>query len=140
RGATQEALYLEQYLDRPIEVALSEAIRSRDLPEVERAAIAEVGNLAGRNCRAAVRMVAHIPAWLLSQRYSWIVFTATSGLRNILAGFGAPLVELARADGSRVADQRDEWGSYYATDPRVFAGYLPDAERLAGFAHRSGSH
>jgi hypothetical protein len=80
-------------------------------------------------------MVAQIPAYLLSRRYAWIVFTATSALRGILARFDAPLVELARADGLRVAGTHDEWGRYYETDPRVYAGCLRDAERLPGFAH-----
>jgi hypothetical protein len=55
-------------------------------------------------------------------------------------GFGAPLVELARADGACVAGASDEWGRYYETDPRVYAGYLPDADRLAGFIHRGDRH
>ncbi|HEX9208595.1 MAG TPA: thermostable hemolysin [Steroidobacteraceae bacterium] len=140
RGAQQERLYLEQYLDRPVEQALDEALQSRGVGTVRRDQIAEVGNLAGASCRSAVRMVAHIPAYLMSQQYQWIVFTATGALRQILAGFGAPLVELARADGSNVAASSDEWGRYYETDPRVYAGYLPDAEHLAGFAHRGGNH
>ncbi|HET9694542.1 MAG TPA: thermostable hemolysin [Steroidobacteraceae bacterium] len=135
RGAHEERLYLEQYLDRPVEQALAVALASQGIGRVARHEIAEVGNLAGASCRAAVRMVAHVPAWLMSQRYAWIVFTATSALRQILAGFGAPLVELARADGGSVAAASDEWGRYYETDPRVYAGRLRDAERLAGFVH-----
>lgn len=140
RGAHEGRLYLEQYLARPIEQALADALALRRRPAVSRHEIAEVGNLAGASCRAAVRMVAHVPAYLASQGYSWIVFTATGTLREILAGLGAPLVELARADGASVAAASDEWGRYYETDPRVYAGYLPDADRLAGFIHRSDGH
>ena len=135
RGGDEGRLYLEQYLDRPVEQALSIALAAHGVERVERGQIAEVGNLAGASCRAAVRMVAQIPAYLLSRRYAWIVFTATSALRDILARFDAPLVELARAEGPRVAGSRDEWGRYYETDPRVYAGWLRDAERLPGFAH-----
>ena len=135
RGADEGRLYLEQYLDRPVEQALASALATRGSERVERGQIAEVGNLAGASCRAAVRMVAQIPAYLLARRYTWIVFTATSALRGILARFDAPLVELARAEGPRVAGSRDEWGRYYETDPRVYAGWLRDAERLPGFAH-----
>ena len=135
RGGDEGRLYLEQYLDRPVEQALSNALAARGVGRVERRQIAEVGNLAGASCRSAVRMVAQIPAYLLSRRYAWIVFTATSALRGILARFDAPLVELARADGLRVAGTHDEWGRYYETDPRVYAGWLRDAERLPGFAH-----
>jgi hypothetical protein len=145
RGAEESRLYLEQYLDRPIERVLTDCLSSRPVDRggarlVRRDEIVEVGNLAGASCRAAVRMVAQLPVYLMSRRYSWIVFTATSSLRQILEGFGAPLIELGRADPTSVAATPDAWGRYYETDPRVFAGYLPDADRLAGFAHRNPGH
>jgi hypothetical protein len=136
RAATRARLYLERYLDTPVEAALSAASGQA----VCRGQIVEVGNLAGRNCRAAMRMVAQLPAHLLAQDYRWIVFTATSTVREILLGFGAPLVELAQADRSRVAGGRDDWGTYYDTDPRVFAGYLLDSRRIAGFAQDGRDH
>jgi hypothetical protein len=144
RGADESRLYLEQYLDRPIEERLIASLQSPvdrgGARAVRRDEIVEVGNLAGASCRAAVRMVAQLPVFLMSRRYSWIVFTATGALRQILEGFGAPLIELGRADPSSVATAADSWGRYYETDPRVFAGYLPDADRLAGFAHRTPGH
>jgi Thermostable hemolysin len=146
RSADESPLYMEHYLDRPIEQLVTEGLSARVgvhpamLRPVRRDEIVEVGNLAGANCRAAVRMVAQLPAYLMSRRYSWIVFTATSSVRQILAGFGAPLIELGRADAARVAAAPDGWGRYYETDPRLFAGYLPDAGRLAGFAHHGSGH
>lgn len=145
RGADESHLYLEQYLDRPIEERLTASLRSLPVDRggaraVRRDEIVEVGNLAGASCRAAVRMVAQLPVYLMSRRYSWIVFTATSALRQILDGFGAPMIELGRADPASVAVAADSWGRYYETDPRVIAGYLPDADRLAGFAHRTLGH
>lgn len=136
RGAAQERLYLEQYLDTPIEAAIAAASGR----PVRRDQIVEVGNLAGASCRTAMRMVAQLPAHLLARDFRWIVFTATSTLRQILLSFGTPLVELARADGARVAGGRDDWGSYYDTDPRVFAGYLPESWRIAGFDHGERDH
>jgi len=145
RGAEESRLYLEQYLDRPVERVLGDRLSSSAgncaaTRQVRRDEIVEVGNLAGASCRAAVRMVAQLPVYLMSRRYSWIVFTATGALRQILEGFGAPLIELGRADPGSVAGTPDAWGRYYETDPRVFAGYLPDADRLAGFAHRAPGH
>jgi len=146
RSAHEAPLYLEHYLDRPIEQLVTESLSGRAGAHVvaprpvSRAEIVEVGNLAGTNCRAAVRMVAQLPAYLMARRYSWIVFTATSSVRQILAGFGAPLIELGRADPARVAAAPDGWGRYYETDPRLFAGYLPDAGRLAGFAQHGFGH
>ena len=130
REAERSPLYLEQYLERPVEAAIAAASGLG----VQRLKVVEIGNLAGANCRAAVRMVALLPAYLLSLDYQWIVFTATSSIRSILQGFGAPLVELARADGSRISGGQDQWGRYYEADPRVFAGYLPNSRRLPGFS------
>jgi hypothetical protein len=129
RGAHPQRLFLEQYLEQPIETAIAAATGDA----VRREQVVEVGNLAGATCRSAVRMVALLPGYLLSRDYRWIVFTATSTVRSILQGFGAPLVELARADGACVAGGQDRWGSYYQKDPRVVAGFLPASLRIPGF-------
>lgn len=134
RAAAAGPLFLEQYLDQPIEQALAARVGRA----VAREEIVEIGNLAGASCRAAVGMVAALPRWLVERHYRWIVFTATRQVREILAGFGAPLVELAVADPSRIAQGADEWGEYYSTDPRVFAGYLPDGLNLPAFGRRRG--
>jgi hypothetical protein len=129
RAAAPQALYLEQYLEQPVEAAISAATGQ----PVQRTQVVEVGNLAGANCRAAMRMVAQLPGYLLSRDYCWIVFTATRTVRGILESLGAPLVELARADGARVAAGPDRWGRYYEQDPRVLAGFLPASRRIPGF-------
>ncbi len=56
-------------------------------------------------------------------------------MRGLLRGFEAPLLELARAERARVSAGVDDWGRYYESDPRVFAGYLPHSLRLPGFRH-----
>ncbi len=140
RAARDQRLYLEQYLDHPIEQALAQVPEFRGAGPIRREDIIEVGNLAGSSCRAAIRLVTQLPSWLLDREYRWIVFTATDTLQRILAGFGAPLVELARADAARLTRDASDWGRYYQTDPRVFAGYLPDSERLVGFAREGSGH
>jgi hypothetical protein len=136
RSAAPMPLYLEQYLEQPVEAAIATATGQA----VQRHQVVEVGNLAGVNCRAAMRMVAALPSYLLAHDYRWIVFTATSAVRGILQGFDAPLVELARADGSRVANGADRWGRYYENDPRVLAGHLPDSRWIPGFTVASQAH
>ena len=133
RSAADAPLYLENYLDRPVE----QAIVAAGYHPVERDEVIEVGNLAAGSCLAAVRMVAQMPVQLMNRGYSWIVFTATSTVHAILLGLGAPLVELGRADPLRVARQGDRWGRYYDNDPRVYAGYLPDSRAIPGFVSRS---
>jgi hypothetical protein len=133
RSAADQPLYLENYLDRPVE----QAIVAAGYHPVERDEVVEVGNLAAGSCLAAVRMVSQMPVQLMNRGYCWIVFTATSTVHEILLGLGAPLVELGRADPSRVARQADRWGRYYDNDPRVYAGYLPDSRAIPGFVASS---
>jgi hypothetical protein len=104
--------------------------------DVRRDRIVEIGNLAGRHCRASVRLVASLPGLLLSMRYDWVVFTATRTVRSMLETLGAPLVELAPAGEACAAGGVDRWGRYYSTDPRVCAGYLPLARTIPAFAGR----
>ena len=58
RAAQEEALYLENYLDSPIERTLAEQT-GRQVP---RARIVEIGHLASRNCLAAAHKRAGLPA------------------------------------------------------------------------------
>jgi hypothetical protein len=130
RGAGATRLYLEQYLPAPIEQAIAAATGQA----VDRATVVEVGNLAAANCRAARHLAARLPALLLGSGYSWLAFTGTRVIRDLLAGFDAPLVDLGPADPARLGDVLDDWGTYYDSEPRVLAGYLPHGRALAPFA------
>lgn len=130
RGAADARLYVEHYLDAPIEHALANAAGAA----VARSTIVEVGNLAATNCRYARHLAAHLPRVLLAARYEWLVFSGTRVVREILAGFGAPLLDLGPADRSRLPAGEDAWGAYYDAEPRVMAGFLPHARALEAFA------
>jgi hypothetical protein len=127
RHAAMEELFLERYLDQPVQRAIAAASGA----PVSREEVVEVGNLASVRCRAAIHIVTLLPQYLLHRRYSWIVFTATQGVRNILNQLQAPMYELAPARADRVAGLKEDWGRYYDTDPRVMAGYLPNGLRFA---------
>ena len=126
RCADEEPLFLERYLRTPIEDALSQTVGQR----IARRQIVEVGNLAGSNCRAAMRLILELPRLLLERGQLWIVFTATDTVRALLDAYGAPLLQLATADARCVAGTQDDWGRYYETDPRVMAGFLPHGNLL----------
>lgn len=126
RCAADQTLFLERYLDEPIECAIA-TICGR---QISRSQIVEVGNLAGRNCRSAMRLVLDLPRILLERGHRWIAFTATDTLREILASYHAPLLDLATATATRAQTTGDDWGRYYDCDPRVMVGYLPDGLSL----------
>ena len=124
-GATP--LFLEQYLDLPVEQLLSNQL---DVT-VPRNALVEVGNLVAARKGGSHLLFLLFTSVLHAAGYEWIVFTATHALRNNLEKLGFPLIELKRVDVNTVpADVRAEWGSYYATAPMVMAGRLQDAYSL----------
>lgn len=126
RHAASEPLFLERYLREPIEQALSTQVNA----PANRSEIIEIGNFAAVDSRHARILMSFMPSWFLERSARWIAFTATQTIRTLLTSMGGRCVELAAADGARVAGGRDEWGRYYSTDPRVMAGFLPSARRI----------
>jgi hypothetical protein len=113
-------LFLEQYLDNPIEVELA---RCRGRP-VARESIVEVGNLAAVSPGSARALIPLLARHLHRLGYEWVVFTATRELRNSFQRLGLSPLGLAAADPARLADDGANWGSYYANDPIVMAGKI----------------
>jgi hypothetical protein len=118
--ADGRTLFLEQYLDAPIEVELA---RCRGRP-VARESIVEVGNLAAVSPGSARALIPLLARHLHRLGYEWVVFTATRELRNTFARLGLSPLGLAAADPARLADGGANWGSYYANDPIVMAGKI----------------
>jgi Thermostable hemolysin len=132
RDAETASLYLEQYLDIPVERAIANALiaTGQHAPRIDRTSVVEVGNLAGRGCRAALHMVARLPGYLIARGYQWVTFTATSRVRTVLESFNAPLLDLGPADPARLCGDAGDWGGYYHCEPRVMAGFLPHGLRF----------
>jgi hypothetical protein len=130
--AREQALFLEQYLDAPIE---SEIARRNGVP-VRRDGIVEVGNLAACSPGSARAIIVRMAALLHSLELSWVTFTATRAVLNSFARLQLDVLPLAVADPQRLPDRGRNWGRYYETCPHVFAasiaaGFLQlDAMRL----------
>ena len=120
RGAGEERLFLETYLDLPVE---QEVGRLAGHP-VERERIVEVGHLASDYPGGSVEVILNLAAHLDALGYEWVVFTATSELIRIFTRLGLPPLALAPADPSRLGGQAADWGSYYASGPVVVAGRI----------------
>lgn len=120
RGAGEERLFLETYLDQPVE---QEVGRLAGHP-VERECIVEVGNLASDYPGGSVEVILNLAAHLDGLGYEWVVFTATSELIRIFTRLGLPPLALAPADPSRLGERAADWGSYYASGPVVVAGRI----------------
>jgi hypothetical protein len=123
RGAGSGTLYLERYLDEPVERRVS---RLAGCP-VTRDRIVEVGNLAAGSRGGGADMILAMADHLDALGYEWVVFTATRELIGIFTRMGLPPLALAPADPSRLGDQAREWGRYYDTRPVVVAGRIRSA-------------
>jgi len=119
RDAECQRLFLEVYLDEPVEAAISRYVGE----QVARASIVEVGNLAEAEAGDARIAIIAATAFLYAAGYRWVVFTGVSRLRNAFRRLGLEPKELVEADGSRLSDdERRSWGSYYSGQPIVCFG------------------
>ena len=132
RPAGQGPLFLERYLDRPIEHLLS-ATRSGT---TSRAAIVEVGHLAATRVGEGRRLVYCLGQHLVDEGYAWVVSTVTRELRKLFLRIGVTPLALGVADPNALGDERLRWGRYYEHDPVILAGYLPQAMERLGARHR----
>ena len=123
RPAGQGPLFLEQYLDQPIEAALT-TLTGRP---VARSEILEVGNLVATH-RGACRLLFGLLAAIADQAgYRWGAFAATGRVARILAKLRVTVHPLANADAGRLEGDASRWGSYYNTDPKVLVVNIPEA-------------
>jgi len=121
RLASDDRLFLEQYLDRPVEQLLAANINS----PVDRDGIVEVGNLAvsGSGSGGGRWLITALTAYLQASHGKWVVFTAGPMLCNAFSRMGMDLIELGDADPAQLqTDDLSSWGSYYDQKPKVMAG------------------
>lgn len=119
-AAGVQTLFLEQYLDQPIERALATALRR----PIARTGIVEVGNLAAISAGMGRAIIPQLARHLHRLGYIWVVFTATRALRNSFHRLGLRPLALTRADPARLPDCGASWGTYYDQDPVVMAGKI----------------
>ena len=118
RSATLEPLFLETYLDQPIETVLSGCVGF----QVRRDDIVGVGNFSVVEPGMARYLITAINDHLHDTSNQWAVFTVVPVLRNAFIKMGLNPAMLGDADKSRLpAEDQAEWGSYYAQKPQVMA-------------------
>ena len=121
REAAREPLFMEAYLDHPVEHAISRHAGRR----ISRASIIEVGNLATAPGGARAMIVA-LTSHLFENGFDWIVFTGVATLRAAFHRLGLRPFVLAEASPDRLTEpERLLWGDYFAARPVVMGGYVP---------------
>ena len=130
--SANEPLFLERYLDVPIEVAVAPA------RPILRSQVVEVGNFASARAGEGRRLLLALGAHLAAQDVQWVASTVTVELRQLIVRLGLGVIALAPARGDRLGEEAVHWGSYFDHEPIVVAGHLPAA--LATLRHRAGRH
>lgn len=127
RFADEEPLFLEQYLDGPIEQSVAVAFGR----PVDRHSIVEIGSLASDSPDASLRLFGALASWLAADRgRRFAVATVRPEVERLLGRAGFGLTALAQANPDRLGDNAGEWGSYYDRAPKVFAGEIGDSSAL----------
>jgi len=116
--ARDNALFLEQYLDKPVEQAVAAAF----MTPVDRDQVVEIGNLAANVPGLAYSLFAILATVLSEAGYKWVVCTATPQVAAMLAKMNFSAQPLCDADPSKLASGSADWGDYYSSRPRVMAG------------------
>ncbi|MEZ5665426.1 MAG: thermostable hemolysin [Burkholderiaceae bacterium] len=126
RRADEGPLFLERYLDAPVEHLLG----GHQGQAVDRHDVVEVGHLAAERPGAGRLLIPLLGQHLVAESALWVVSTLTQELRHLFVRMGVTPIALGHADPSAVGDELPDWGSYYEHQPVVLAGRLDAALRL----------
>jgi hypothetical protein len=136
RGAGTGKLFLEQYLDKPIE----SCIWAKFTPPAERHEIVELGGFAATSRYAALPLMLYLAPALYELGYKKLVCTANKPIQLCLRKLGLDPIFVADADQSKLIEPGENWGSYYKGRPQVFTGDIKagiEAMAERAVVHRS---
>lgn len=114
-------LFLEQYLDAPVEQMVAGAFER----PVSRESVVEIGSLAAITPGASLELFGALACWLAAvcgRRYA--VATVRPELTRLLSRAGFGMRSLGAAEPSRLGSAREAWGAYYDQRPQVFVGEI----------------
>ena len=128
RPAATEKLFVETYLDAPIEQYVSRVSEKNE----GRNGIVEIGNLVATQGGTSQLVFILLTAVLAEAGHQWVAFTATAQVKHLLEKLNFTCHRLAAADPSRLGASAAEWGSYYANSPQVMVIHVGEALEKIG--------
>lgn len=120
RVASQEPLFLEQYLSEKAEEMMTEQFSQI----IKRTNIIEFGQLASFSKGISPLHFLLIAKHLVEEGFEWCIFTATDPLYAMMVHLGLTPTVLSQAAESDISEAQSTWGTYYHNAPRVSAGNL----------------
>jgi hypothetical protein len=124
RRAAGQRLFLECYLDEPIESLASAALGR----QVTRESIVEIGNFAADNALSMIALWGTVSNDL-AQDCDLAVATLTLPLRRMFRRVGIPFQVLGEAEAHRLPPESGSWGAYYDLAPQVCLGEIAKAQQ-----------
>ncbi len=123
RSAAEGKLFLETYLDEPIEQIISERTNRR----TRRNQVVEIGNLAVATKGFVRSAILAATDFLNEQGCDWVAFTGTRKLLNSFRSLGLNPIRICKAIPERLDfDSRSQWGTYFDNEPGVAIGCVQD--------------
>ena len=119
RSGNSGPLFLERYLDKPIQNAIGARLGHT---EPGRDELVEVGNLAADSPGAARLLIVALTDLLVALGFRWVTFTGTATLLNSFQRLGLAPIALGEAEPARMGEELADWGRYYDSRPWVMAG------------------
>ncbi len=119
RNASSGRLFLEDYLNQPLDAAISA------LGPCRRDQIVEIAHLAGVQSGVCRALFPALTLLLHRRGVQWVAFTGTRSLRVSFERLGVKTLCLGVADPSRLPDGGQGWGHYYEHQPEVLISHLP---------------
>jgi hypothetical protein len=116
--AADGALFLEQYLDEPVEDCLQRLTHVT----VSREQIVEIGGFAVTNKRHALPFMLQLAPTLVELGFKTVICTVTRPMQRCLRKLGIVSTRVADADPARVDVSNNAWGTYYDLKPVLLAG------------------
>lgn len=118
-------LFVEQYLDRPIETLISQ----QGFPAC-RAEIAEIGHLYSNAKKFTIPLFLVAAVSLFYRDMKYMVFAGTPLVIDIIQRSRVKVTALAPANPSLLQPSKDDWGTYYKTQPQVVIVSLDDVMKV----------
>jgi len=126
-GAANAQLYLESYLNFPIETEINKHCQLT----VHRKNIVEIGNLVANRAGVSRQLFIVLALALNEIGIEWVSFTATPHVELLLQKLTFEPIEICAAQEIRVVNGQSTWGTYYGLAPKVCIGNVNHAcERL----------
>lgn len=129
QAAERRELFVEQYLDQPIEAAIGH--------QFARDEIVELGNLASAKPGQGVLLYLLAVAALHRSGMPGLVFAANRAVRTSIRRIGFTAHPIAPAQAACLGDKARDWGSYYNGDPWVMLGDLDQTMTVARAQRRT---